>query len=355
MSQNKQNKNRRVIKTNSIDFYKVFSIDKKATKKEIILKYRELVKKYHPDKNPSHVKLFELIQRAWECLGNDERRKKYDTMIENETKIKQNDFLNMRENFMKYEELVKNEITPEKKTLAQNEYEKLKLELDEKIGYDRILEKQKLSTHDSNAILDDYMTLRTQNEIEYSQSPMFKDGQKFDHQTFNAIFDKWKNKNKTDTDIVKKEKGPSPFNDIVQGNFTSIGNFSDPFGDQADKNTEDYSSLDNPELFNEKSAVVDVTPEELEKIRDNMKSNYNTHSKDKFSNTTIENLFSQRQRETKELEKMPFDNFVNDPEKAFLFTHEFEGLAGNLTFDDNDNEELNEACIKLIELEKNNQ
>lgn len=64
------------------DYYKILDIDKDASNAEVKRKYRNLAKKYHPDLNPDDKKAqekFKEINEAYEVLGDEEKRKKYDT------------------------------------------------------------------------------------------------------------------------------------------------------------------------------------------------------------------------------------------------------------------------------------
>lgn len=63
------------------DYYKILGISEHATEKEIKAAYRKLAKKYHPDvvrDNPEKTKRMYEIQEAYGCLGDEEKRKKYD-------------------------------------------------------------------------------------------------------------------------------------------------------------------------------------------------------------------------------------------------------------------------------------
>ena len=63
------------------DYYKVLGVDKKASSQEIKKAYRKLAKKYHPDLNKGDEKSqekFKEINEAYEVLGNEDKRKKYD-------------------------------------------------------------------------------------------------------------------------------------------------------------------------------------------------------------------------------------------------------------------------------------
>ena len=62
-------------------YYKVLGVDKKASSQEIKKAYRKLAKKYHPDLNKGDEKSqekFKEINEAYEVLGNEDKRKKYD-------------------------------------------------------------------------------------------------------------------------------------------------------------------------------------------------------------------------------------------------------------------------------------
>ena len=63
------------------DFYKILEVDKKANLKTIKKNYRRLAKLHHPDKNqgdPDAEQKFQDIGAAYECLSDDDCRKKYD-------------------------------------------------------------------------------------------------------------------------------------------------------------------------------------------------------------------------------------------------------------------------------------
>ncbi|MFK5855907.1 MAG: J domain-containing protein [Bacteroidota bacterium] len=65
------------------DYYTVLGITKSATKAEIKKAYRNLAKKYHPDKTKGDKALeekFKEVSEAYEVLSHDENRKKYDQL-----------------------------------------------------------------------------------------------------------------------------------------------------------------------------------------------------------------------------------------------------------------------------------
>lgn len=63
------------------DFYKILGVKRDASQEEIKKAYRKLARKWHPDINPGNKTAedrFKDISAAYDCLGNEERRKLYD-------------------------------------------------------------------------------------------------------------------------------------------------------------------------------------------------------------------------------------------------------------------------------------
>ncbi|TQI71587.1 molecular chaperone DnaJ [Gramella sp. Hel_I_59] len=63
------------------DYYEILGVSKDASAAEIKKAYRKLALKYHPDKNPgdsSAEDMFKKSAEAYEVLGNQEKRAKYD-------------------------------------------------------------------------------------------------------------------------------------------------------------------------------------------------------------------------------------------------------------------------------------
>ena len=68
------------------DYYKILGVERKVSADEIKNAYRKLAVKYHPDKNPNNKaaeEKFKEMNEAYEVLGNEEKRKKYDELGEN--------------------------------------------------------------------------------------------------------------------------------------------------------------------------------------------------------------------------------------------------------------------------------
>jgi molecular chaperone DnaJ len=61
------------------DYYNVLGIDKKATKDDIKKAFRKLAHKYHPDKGGGDETKFKEVTEAYAVLGDEKRRREYDT------------------------------------------------------------------------------------------------------------------------------------------------------------------------------------------------------------------------------------------------------------------------------------
>lgn len=72
---------RKMLKESNLpNYYEILGVPNNATQKEIKTKFRQLVKKYHPDKTKDDQTAEKLaeINKAYEVLSDEEKRKTYD-------------------------------------------------------------------------------------------------------------------------------------------------------------------------------------------------------------------------------------------------------------------------------------
>ena len=65
------------------DYYKILGVEKSAKPDQIRKAFRDLAKKYHPDKNPNNKSAeekFKQINEAYEVLKDSEKKKRYDEL-----------------------------------------------------------------------------------------------------------------------------------------------------------------------------------------------------------------------------------------------------------------------------------
>jgi molecular chaperone DnaJ len=62
----------------SKDYYKILGVDKNANQEEIKRAFRKLAHEYHPDKPTGDEAKFKEINEAYQVIGNEEKRKKFD-------------------------------------------------------------------------------------------------------------------------------------------------------------------------------------------------------------------------------------------------------------------------------------
>ena len=60
------------------DYYQILNINKNASQGDIKKAYRKLSKQYHPDVNPQGEEKFKAIAEAYDILGDESKKKKYD-------------------------------------------------------------------------------------------------------------------------------------------------------------------------------------------------------------------------------------------------------------------------------------
>ncbi|WP_061313058.1 DnaJ domain-containing protein [Clostridium botulinum] len=66
------------------NYYKILGVSESSNKDEIKKAFRNLAKKYHPDKNKDNkdaIEMFQQINEAYEILSNESSREEYDRKL----------------------------------------------------------------------------------------------------------------------------------------------------------------------------------------------------------------------------------------------------------------------------------
>lgn len=68
-----------------IDYFEVLGVDRHASREEIKKAYRDLSKKYHPDRGSGTRGKFQEIVQAYKVLSDPEKRRTHEQELENGT------------------------------------------------------------------------------------------------------------------------------------------------------------------------------------------------------------------------------------------------------------------------------
>lgn len=325
----------------TVNFYEVLGVEPSASMKEIKKQYTKLVVKYHPDKikDAFETSLFELIQKAYETIGNEQKREEYDFFLKNIETAKGNDWYSLKTNYEQFKELDENQ--PKNKDSAQIDFDKVFKEYDSKHGIDRNKLDEKINEEEISNKLDDLVLQREQDEIEFSQNKIFREDDDFDIAKFNAAFDMYKTS--SDKQIVKQSNIiPYNFNDDVNS-FSDLNVYDKTFNEDECNGNSLYSNINIG-----KNNRLDT-----DKVKHLKPANY-TYSHNKFESNyedEIKKRLAEREQETMQFETMKYGDF-NTEDKTFKFSHDIGITENTLDWDNGNNDDLLKACKRLIELEK---
>ena len=336
----------------TVNFYEVLGVESNASMKEIKKQYTKLIIKYHPDKikDKFESNLFELIQKAYETIGNEEKRQEYDFFLKNIQTVKGNDWYSLKTNYDKFKEL--DEIQPKNKNLVQIEFDKVFKEFDLKHGIERNKTDEKFDKFDKfdkeeiTNRLDDLVLQREQDEIEFTQNKIFKEDENFDVSKFNAAYDIYKTTN--DKQIIKHANVMAyNFDGDNNSNFNDLNVYDKTFNEDNDNEGNNlYSNIHIGKKNRlDKDKVKNLKPVDYTFTHNKLENNY----EDK-----IKKRLEERNNETQKFDNMKYQDFNNE-DKVFQFSHDV-GITENMldwSENTNNNEDLLKTCKKLIESEKN--
>ncbi len=335
---------------NNINYYEVLGVEPTATQKEIKKQYTKLVAKYHPDKvkdGDVNNNLFELIQKAYEYLGDPKSREEYDFYTKNIQGAKHIDHMKLKADFSNYVDLAPDPTSStfkKEKQMAELEFDRLSNELDVKNKVNRELLGQKLTKKTMEKSLDEIIEQRMTDELNFNQVNMFPDGN-FDNAKFNAIFDKYKEN--TENEVVKHNGGVMPYNFGIGSDFSS---YNDAYGKTFYGDNEDTGDFGSTNFGSkntlDQDTVKNIKPAEYTFNHNKIDPNYNK---------SLDELMKQREEETTKLNSRKYTDYQNG-NSEYMFMNDIGCTDNMIDWDnDDDDDDLVSACNKLIELEKTNE
>ena len=169
-----------------MDFYERLGVSKNATKQEITKAYKELVLKYHPDKQGGDTLIMQYISEAYQTIGDSSKRMRYDN---DQAYSKREGHSNRSER--KYED-------EKAKEQKRQEDERARKEAEE------MLRKQKINNLAKEAKKGPY-------EFKHFIDPLIKNGEEEDFFEIPEVFDVIK-----EGALNKATHGPVIYKDFVE-------------------------------------------------------------------------------------------------------------------------------------------
>ena len=170
-----------IYNIDNVDLYAILDIPRDADSDIIKKQYRNLAKKYHPDKGGSN-NLFALLTYAYNILSNDSLRLEYNRKFEIQD-IEKKNHIKLKDSFMKsIDGLQHNNVDDAKK-----EFKKNNKNLDKKHNFNRKNINDKISSTDINKVIKELELSREQDDIECIKDPIFNNDN-FNLNKFNVLF-----------------------------------------------------------------------------------------------------------------------------------------------------------------------
>ena len=290
----------------TVDLYAVLNLPHDCSLEDIKKSYRQLVKKYHPDRPSGDKDLFELITDAYNVLSNTESRIEYDKIF-NISRQSDSGYVELKvqhENFEILRQTDVNNLSREESKIA---FDKEYIEFDKKHGYKRNPEDVDPLTKEVGDInLMDRMSIREQEDTETMHERLFIEGQ-FDPIKFNAAFDMMK-KRGMGYDLVPHEGNPEAYNAESTIGYTDINNASNIYAEDVLDACLDYAPI---EKTSEYTALSKDDVEDLAPV-----SYVMGHNQDRDQRTMEQRLndrMQQRSTMNTQFDARTMDDFDTDP------------------------------------------
>ncbi|ARF09384.1 DnaJ domain protein [Indivirus ILV1] len=333
----------------TVNLYDVLDVQQDCDTKEIKNAYRNLVKKFHPDKPDGDAEMFELVTHAYNILVNPKTRKEYDEIYALSKQV-DNSHFDLKNKASTYYKAMENEFKKESNKKTQDEskinFKKAFEEMDRKHGYTRDSSAEdKISQKDTTRKLRDLELTREQDDIENIKDDLFEGGM-FDLAKFNAAFDAL---HKGHDELIQHSGNPSAWNvvDGFGGNFGSIDNYESLYRDEEEYGSGQYSSVKLDPTKKKK-----LTKDEFNKLSSadyTKKHNY----KDKEYLKSLDEKIRERDIETKRLDDRDMKDYDNDPTCGGYGIFSGLGINNANTIQWDDDEDIKTRYNRLLEMRKN--
>ena len=334
------------IDREEIDYYKILGIESDADVKQIKRAYHKRLRLYHPDniKDKSNkdemrknTEKYKLINEAYNILGNELRRKAYDTGKKFESSHSKG-FESQKNSFVEFIKLQEQNMTDDDKKLAQLKFEMNRKELNAKHGYDES-KVDPIAKEEYNRKVEDLMLQREQEELSIQHDNMFE-GKSFDPTAFNKAFEKRKlmeakkGRGKNDGSLVKvgNNDGIMAFNDGMDSGFATIDAYSELYA------TGNYNG-GGDSFAGVGSGLIgpgdNASSDDISIDSEDIPNTYDTHnkgvSKDDMD-AMLQRELASRDMQSKEFENMSVKDFGSALDDKFGISKDFGFMVGNDKF-----------------------
>lgn len=319
-----------------LDFYAILGVSKDESHINIIRAAKKLLIKYNPQnitddmsdkKKKEYEVTYKLVSKANEILTDSRKRSAYDYERDrtNAPMIHES----LQDSYKKFQKLQESSNTEENRKLAELDFEKEKLKMNAKHGYNPDVNGDALTEDEMNEKLDDLMMRRDQEDLKFmDETENLFEGRNFNPAEFNKMFERNSRRQRSTRGEIELANGISAFNDgdddmtigVDIGNndlyddneFTGFGgNYAGINAGFMDMNINDFD--DDDEIDND--------------INDPY-SSYNTHnlgaSKEDLDKR-MNDLLSERKLMDKELEELDIN------ERGHVMDDKF-GISSNIGF-----------------------
>lgn len=329
----------------TVNLYDVLDVQQDCEIKEIKNAYRNLVKKFHPDKPDGDAEMFELVTHAYNILVNPKSRIEYDEVYALSKQVDNTHFDLKNKATAFYDALEKDS---KKKTAADSkiDFKKAFEEMDRKHGYTREPEVvDKLSEKVTGRKLRDLETAREQDDIESTHDNIFEGGM-FDLAKFNAAFDAL---HKGHDELIPHNGNPDAWNavDGFGGNFGTLDNYEALYQDDAGFGGSQFGSV----KLDHGKTKKKLTKEEIAKLSAAEYTKNHNYKDDNYKKSFDEKM-RERELETKKFDDRELEDFNTDPTCGGYGIFAGLGPAGAKSIQWDDTEDIKTRYNRLLEMRK---